>query len=144
MVATTGDKRKVIHIRYPCHVCHENCKTAANVINHARLAHGQRLPSRKIGIKRPQNPLFRYENDIKEEWDEMHYGCPSCWFHCDDFEICQAHIEENHCDNQNNIEKKTVKFIDDESKKEPDLNKASDIAQQIIDLGNLLKGMLKI
>lgn len=151
MVATTGDKRKIIHIRYPCHVCHENCKTAASVINHATLIHGQKLPSRRIGIKRPKSSLYRYEMNIEEEWDELHYGCPSCWFHCESFETCQAHIEENHCDKKQskevaeNGDKKSVKFVDEEeNRKEPDLNKASDIAQQIIDLGGMLKGMLKL
>lgn len=162
MVATFGDKRTVVHVRYPCYVCgdRDGYKAAASLLSHLEAKHNQRLPNRSAGINRPSSKQYRYENDINSKWDELHYGCPSCWFHSENFDEFQAHFEDENCEGKpkqkqttkNSEEKRLVHFKDqsnqneseEEEPQKPDLNKAGDIAQQIVDLGNLLKKMLKM
>lgn len=157
----TTPNKPVIYLRYPCYICGESYSKGPSTINHIISAHKHSLPSRRPGYKRPYSSAYIYENDIKMEYDQVHHACCSCWFHSDNYEELQEHVEREHGPNRDTYTmleksdladglssgiKKTSKKIhfEDDIDTPYDKTVATTIAQQIVDLGAMLTKILKM
>ncbi|KAI7873403.1 uncharacterized protein EV154DRAFT_570109 [Mucor mucedo] len=157
--------RQVVFLRYPCYICGASYSTGPATLNHISTAHGQSLPRRRPGIKRPFNMNYSYQPDRKMGFDLSHHGCSSCWFHSGDYGELQEHVKKEHTTDKGNFievesgdeeeeeeiqeihKAKTVRFEDSNKsmKDEPyDMTVATTIARQIVDLGAMLTKILKM
>lgn len=156
--------RQIVSLRYPCYICGVSYSTGPATIKHISNVHGQSLPRRRPGMKRPYNASYSYQTDKKMGFDLSHHGCCSCWFHSGDYKELQEHVKKEHTtekgnfideesseeeEEENTQDSRTVQFEDIHDnttmKDEPyDKTVATTIAQQIVDLGAMLTKILKM
>ena len=101
--ATSKIQKTRVFLEHACYICGNIFSSAKATINHCQNIHGYSLPTRSVGQNRPQDDEFEYVRDRNEEVDELHYACPSCWFHCPELEdtnedliILNNHVREEH------------------------------------------------
>ncbi|KAI7904596.1 uncharacterized protein BX663DRAFT_322147 [Cokeromyces recurvatus] len=91
-----------VFIEYHCHVCNERLSTAPVLIKHLEKFHSIQIERRKPGKNRPKD--VKYEFKKKKEANTnyvIHFGCPTCWFHCEpNYQTIAEHIKNEHVDNQ--------------------------------------------
>ncbi|KAG2229488.1 hypothetical protein INT48_003850 [Thamnidium elegans] len=92
------DKDLVI-LDHGCYICGRVFSSAAATRTHIKNVHGYDIPGRFNGVKRPLNKNYNYSTRIEtDEYDEAHYACPSCWFHCpmDELAVFHDHTIKQH------------------------------------------------
>ncbi|GAA5805925.1 hypothetical protein HPULCUR_011451 [Helicostylum pulchrum] len=66
-----------------CYICCDTYSSAGTARSHIRNIHGFDIPSRINGADRPLDIYYEYVTPTHtDEYDELHYACPFCWFHC--------------------------------------------------------------
>lgn len=90
--------KPVLSFEYPCYICGYIFSRAKIVLNHIHNLHGYELPTRSVGHRRPPDPRYIYQYDPTGDYDERHYACASCWFHCpnDTLEEIADHVVTVH------------------------------------------------
>lgn len=91
--------KDLIALNHGCYICGNVYSSAAYVLDHVYGTHGIDLPARRPSVRRPQDRQFDYVmGKDATEYDEEHYSCPSCWFHCpmDELKVFHAHTVEEH------------------------------------------------
>ncbi|GAA5807216.1 hypothetical protein MFLAVUS_000571 [Mucor flavus] len=91
--------KDLVALNHGCYICGNVYSSAAYVLDHVYNTHGIDLPARRPNIRRPQDRQYDYVmGKDAVEYDEEHYACPSCWFHCpmDELEVFHAHTVEEH------------------------------------------------
>lgn len=91
-----NSKNKTLFLVYPCHICSDHrpgYQQASRCIAHIREHHGYVFPTRAVGINRPKNRDYSYVTNSKKDYDEQQFACPSCWYHTDDLELLNEHME---------------------------------------------------
>jgi hypothetical protein len=85
------DKEKArILLKHTCYVCGNTYSGAQQTIRHVKDIHGFDMPSRPIGKNRPSSEEYEYikkKDDNGQVLPEEHYACPSCWYHCPDYDL---------------------------------------------------------
>lgn len=83
-VKTDNDTRKYVIALYAgCYICGHTSSSADTAWNHVRNMHRFDIPSRVNDVNRPLDRYYDYVLcDDTDEYDEAHFACPSCWFHC--------------------------------------------------------------
>lgn len=73
----------VIALDAGCYICGHTFSSAGTARNHVRNIHRFDIPSRINGVNRPLNRYCEYVTRTNTDgYHELHYSCPSCWFHC--------------------------------------------------------------
>lgn len=70
-------------------MCGNVYSSAVGTLNHIRNAHGYDIPARRVeGKSRP----------LENDYDEEHYACLACWFHCsmDELPVLHYHTIMQH------------------------------------------------
>ncbi|KAI9252559.1 hypothetical protein EDC94DRAFT_496788, partial [Helicostylum pulchrum] len=75
--------KDLIALNHGCYICGNVYSSAGYVLDHIYNTHGFDIPARMPSVRRPQDRQYDYViSRDTEEFDEEHYACPSCWFHC--------------------------------------------------------------
>ncbi|KAI8079385.1 hypothetical protein BDF21DRAFT_463457 [Thamnidium elegans] len=89
----------LIALDHGCYICGHVYSSAATARNHIRNIHGYNILSRINGINRPLDRNYNYVmRKDTDKYDEAHYACPSCWFHCpmDELAVFHDHTIKQH------------------------------------------------
>ncbi|GAA5817202.1 hypothetical protein MFLAVUS_010745 [Mucor flavus] len=92
------DKDLVI-LDHGCYICGRVFSSAAAARGHVKSIHRYNIPGRSNGVKRPLHRNYNYSTRTDtDEYDGLHYACPSCWFHCplDRLDELHDHTMEQH------------------------------------------------
>ncbi|KAI8082221.1 hypothetical protein BDF21DRAFT_398329 [Thamnidium elegans] len=91
--------KPLIALNHGCYICGNVYSSATYALDHVYNAHRIDLPSRIPSVRRPQDRQYDYimARDAAD-YDEEHYACPCCWFHCplDELEIFHIHTVDEH------------------------------------------------
>ncbi|GAA5805926.1 hypothetical protein HPULCUR_011452 [Helicostylum pulchrum] len=108
------DKDLVI-LDHGCYVYGRVFSSAAAARGHIKSMHGYDIPGRFVGIKRPPHNNYNYSTRTDtDEYDEAHYACPSCWFHCAKDQLAELH--------DHTVQQHNPRLINLESKEKYDLD----------------------
>lgn len=95
--------RVTAYVDNPCYECDKLYSSPAVLIKHMKKQHDIILESRKGSYNRPASVKWIFVPNEKP-YRRTLYGCPSCWFHCDeDMDKIKKHITEIHLDETNEL-----------------------------------------
>ncbi|KAI9469000.1 MAG: hypothetical protein EXX96DRAFT_590051 [Benjaminiella poitrasii] len=109
-----------VFIAYHCYICDGGFSSPKALINHLERIHSTCLPGRKPGKNRPKHPEYEYKKTSNEPGTIIRYGCPSCWFHCEDSlkKTLAEHVKQEHANE--------ISYVTDKKSKNNNTAVASD------------------
>ncbi|KAG2208253.1 hypothetical protein INT47_006108 [Mucor saturninus] len=79
---TDNQKKQAVFLVYPCFLCTVHFDNEDTNLAHMNDTHGYYIPSRTVGVPRPLDENFSFENHSTNT-NQRRYGCAACWFHCE-------------------------------------------------------------